>query len=187
MFKQVLVISLVAAGLSLSGCAGKSKKKTNTGAASGSSSGLSGYGAADGGVNGTGLDGGADGMAGAGGMGGVGGAGVDLASKRVIYFEYDSSSITAEGQTIVAAWGKYLAANPSARVRLEGNADERGTREYNVGLGENRGNAVQSALAAAGASGSQISVVSYGEERPAVPGHDESAYAQNRRVEIVQQ
>lgn len=184
MFKQILVISLVAAGLSLSGCASKSKKKANAGSASGSNSGLAGYGAADGGVNGTGLDGGADGM---GGAGGAGGAGVDLASKRVVYFEYDSSSLTAEGQTIVAAWAKYLAANPSARVRLEGNADERGTREYNVGLGENRGNAVQSALTAAGASANQLSVVSYGEERPAVPGHDESAYAQNRRVEIVQQ
>ncbi len=181
MFKKILVTSIVAAGLVVSGCASKGKKGApNPGAASGSAnSGLAGYGAGDSSLNGTGVDPNA--------AAGGGAAGADLASKHIVYFEYDSANLTSDGQGVAAAWAKYLAANPSARVRLEGNADERGTREYNVGLGENRGNAVQSAMTAAGASAGQISVVSYGEERPAAPGHDESAYSQNRRVEIVQQ
>ena len=87
---------------------------------------------------------------------------------------------------VVARFAQYLAKNPTAKLRLEGHADERGTREYNVGLGERRANAVQSALIAGGASATQISIVSYGEERAADPGHDESAWAKNRRVEIVQ-
>ncbi|HPN80425.1 OmpA family protein, partial [Dokdonella sp.] len=80
---------------------------------------------------------------------------------------------------------EYLRQFPNARVTLEGHADERGTREYNLGLGERRGNAVQSAISSAGASGGQLNVVSYGEERPVDRGHDESAWSKNRRVEIV--
>jgi peptidoglycan-associated lipoprotein len=104
---------------------------------------------------------------------------------RVIYFEFDSSEINSEGRNLAAGWAAYLAANPNARVRLEGHCDERGTREYNVGLGERRANAVLQALTARGASARQISVTSYGEERPVAAGHDESAWQQNRRVEIV--
>ena len=88
----------------------------------------------------------------------------------------------ADGQTGHAA---YLRQFPDARVRLEGNTDERGSREYNLGLGERRGNAVQSALSAAGASSSQLNVVSYGEERPVCRQHDEACWSKNRRVEIV--
>jgi len=79
----------------------------------------------------------------------------------------------------------YLKQFRGARVTLEGNADERGTREYNMGLGERRGNAVQSAVGAAGASSSQLNVVSYGEERPVCKDHSEGCWQKNRRVEIV--
>ncbi len=104
---------------------------------------------------------------------------------NTVYFAFDSSEINPEGLTVVEAFGKYLAANSGAKLRLEGHTDERGSREYNVGLGERRAVAVQSALVARGASPGQLSVISYGEERPADPGHTEEAWAKNRRVEIV--
>ncbi len=109
-----------------------------------------------------------------------------LPSIRTIYFEFDSSEISGDGQTVVDGWAAYLAANSSARVRLEGHCDERGTREYNVGLGERRANAVLQALTSRGVSSRQLSVTSYGEERPVASGHDEASWQQNRRVEIVQ-
>ena len=102
-----------------------------------------------------------------------------------MYFDFDSAEIKGEGTDIVAAHAKYLAANPATRVRLEGHTDERGSREYNIGLGERRAQAVRRALLLQGAADTQISTVSYGEERPAVAGHDETAWAKNRRVEIV--
>ena len=109
-----------------------------------------------------------------------------LPGGNVVYFEFDSSDLKPEGATLVEAWAQYLAANPGAKVRLEGHGDERGTREYNVGLGERRGNSVLQALTSRGVSERQISVSSFGEERPVAAGHDEAAWAQNRRVEIVQ-
>ena len=105
--------------------------------------------------------------------------------QRVIYFDLDRSEIKPEFQAQVACHAAYLRQFPEARVRLEGNADERGSREYNLGLGERRGNAVQSALSAAGASSSQLNVTSYGEERPVCRQHDESCWSKNRRVEII--
>jgi len=105
--------------------------------------------------------------------------------QRVIYFDLDRSEIKPEFQAQVACHAAYLRQFPESRVRLEGNADERGSREYNLGLGERRGNAVQSALSAAGASSSQLNVVSYGEERPVCRQHDESCWSKNRRVEII--
>lgn len=108
-------------------------------------------------------------------------------TNNIVYFDYDQSSIRSDYQSVVDAFARYLAANPSARVRLEGHADERGTTEYNIALGERRANAVQSALVAQGVSPSQTSVISYGEERPAVSGSSEEAYAQNRRVQIIRQ
>jgi len=112
--------------------------------------------------------------------------GAALPSANVLYFEFDSSELKPEGATLAEAWAQYLTANPSAKVRLEGHGDERGTREYNVGLGERRGNAVLQALTSRGVSERQISVSSFGEERPVAAGHDEAAWSQNRRVEIVQ-
>ena len=105
--------------------------------------------------------------------------------QRVVYFDFDQSTIRPEFQAAVACHAEYLKQFRGARVTLEGNADERGTREYNMGLGERRGNAVQSALGAAGASSSQLNVVSYGEERPVCKEHGEGCWQKNRRVEIV--
>ena len=105
--------------------------------------------------------------------------------QRVIYFDLDKTDIHSEFQAAIACHAAYLRQFPGARVTLEGNCDERGTREYNLGLGERRGNAVQSALSAAGASSGQLNVVSYGEERPVCREHGESCWQKNRRVEIV--
>lgn len=105
--------------------------------------------------------------------------------QRVVYFDFDQSTIRPEFQEIMACHAKYLQDRPSARVTLEGHADERGTREYNRGLGERRGNAVSDALSASGGSPSQLSVVSYGEERPMCMESAESCWSRNRRVEIV--
>ncbi len=105
--------------------------------------------------------------------------------QRVVYFDLDRTEIRSEFSAQISCHAEYLRQFPNARVSLEGNADERGTREYNLGLGERRGNAVQSALSSAGASMGQLNVVSYGEERPVDRGHDESAWSKNRRVEIV--
>ena len=104
---------------------------------------------------------------------------------RVIYFDFDQDALRPEFQAAMACHAKYLRDRPSARMTLEGNADERGSREYNVGLGERRGNAVSSALQANGGSGSQVTVVSYGEERPTCNESTEDCWAKNRRVEIV--
>ncbi|MDQ7730137.1 peptidoglycan-associated lipoprotein Pal [Halomonas sp. SpR8] len=101
---------------------------------------------------------------------------------RTIYFDYDRDTIKSEYESVVMAHARYLRANPNARVVLHGHTDERGTREYNMALGERRAGAVERFLNIQGVSPSQMSVVSYGEERPAVNGQGESAYAQNRRV-----
>jgi len=108
-----------------------------------------------------------------------------LLSKRVIYFDFDKSEVKSEYRAIVAAHASYVSAHSSARVTLEGHADERGTREYNLGLGERRGNAISGLLSIAGAMGTQLDTVSYGEERPVCRVSDENCWWQNRRVEIV--
>jgi peptidoglycan-associated lipoprotein len=106
----------------------------------------------------------------------------DLAT--VIYFDYDSSELRAEDTEIVANHAQQLGNNAGMSVRLEGHGDERGSREYNIGLGERRAQTVRRLLLIQGASASQVSTVSFGEERPAVEGSSEAAYSQNRRVEI---
>lgn len=103
----------------------------------------------------------------------------------IIYFDYDRAEIKPEFVAIVSAHAKYLNANANNKVRLEGHSDERGSREYNIGLGERRAQAVRRALMLQGVTEAQITTVSYGEERPAVQGSDEAAYAKNRRVELV--
>ena len=108
-----------------------------------------------------------------------------LLSRLVIYFEFDQSDIRSEFNDMLAAHGRYLASNPNTRMRLEGHADERGSREYNIGLGERRSQAVRRVLLLQGAAADQLSTVSFGEERPAMSGSDEEAWAMNRRVEIV--
>ena len=103
---------------------------------------------------------------------------------NILYFEYDSSELRAEDTDIVASHARELSMNPGMSVRLEGHADERGSREYNIGLGERRAQTVRRLLLIQGASASQVSTVSFGEERPAAEGSNEAAYSQNRRVEI---
>ena len=104
---------------------------------------------------------------------------------RTIYFEYDSADLREDALAIVREHGKYLSENPGRLVRLEGHTDERGTREYNLALGEERAKSVQEILVLEGASEEQIELVSFGEERPAIEGSDEESYELNRRVEIV--
>jgi len=105
--------------------------------------------------------------------------------QRTVYFDLDQDSVKPEFQAILACHAKYLQDRPESRVTLEGHADERGSREYNLGLGERRGNAVSGALQAAGGSAGQQTVVSFGEERPVDAASTEEAWAKNRRVEIV--
>jgi peptidoglycan-associated lipoprotein len=102
----------------------------------------------------------------------------------VFYFDFDVSEFMAADRDVLAIHGRNLAANSNRRIRLEGHADERGTREYNLALGERRANSIRDYLVVNGASMSQIETVSYGEERPANPGQTEAAYRLNRRVEI---
>ncbi len=102
----------------------------------------------------------------------------------VIYFDFDSSEVRAQDQDLVAGHAIALNDNSYANVRLEGHADERGSREYNIGLGERRAQAVRQMLMIQGVNASQIQTVSFGEERPEAMGSSESDYAQNRRVEI---
>lgn len=102
----------------------------------------------------------------------------------VIYFDYDQDQLRPEYAELVAKHADVLSGTGSVEVRLEGHADERGSREYNIGLGERRSQAVRNMLLAHGVPAGQLSTVSYGEERPAIAGNDEQSYAMNRRVEI---
>lgn len=104
---------------------------------------------------------------------------------KTIYFDYDSDQVRADYQDAVMAHGAYLAANPDVTVTIEGHADERGSREYNIALGERRANGVKRLLLTQGALESQIITISYGEERPAVTGSGESSWELNRRAEFV--
>ena len=169
--RRVIVVLLVAASLALGACAHKRPKPAPPEAPDASA------GAQGSGANTANAAAGAD-EEGAGPQAG-------LLATKVVYFDFDSSEIKGTGTDVVAAHAKYLTAHSDTRVRLEGHTDERGSREYNIGLGERRAQSVRRALLLQGAADAQISTVSYGEERPAVPGHDEAAWAKNRRVEIV--
>jgi peptidoglycan-associated lipoprotein len=104
---------------------------------------------------------------------------------RTFYFDFDSSEIKSADQESILAHGRYLAENANMTVSLDGHTDERGSREYNIGLGEQRAQAVRRMLLFQGATDRQVEVISYGEEKPVADGHDEMSYSQNRRVEIV--
>ncbi len=141
----------------------------------------------DKGVKKDGADGGAvvEGVdAGQGAQGDMFGAAGDLLIKKIVYFEFDSSTITAESRQIIEAHARKLASG-GGKVVLEGHADERGTREYNLALGEARANAVKSVMSALGVAPTTVQTISYGEERPVALEHDESAWHLNRRVEII--
>jgi peptidoglycan-associated lipoprotein len=107
-----------------------------------------------------------------------------ILAQRTIYFAFDSSDLSGEGTALIAAHAHYLVGHSNLHVRLEGSTDERGSREYNIGLGERRAQAVRRAMLLQGVAEMQLSTVSYGAERPAVDGHDEEAWAKNRRVVI---
>ena len=175
--KLMHVLAIAVLSLGLAACQKPTKPDeagtapADTGAAA-SSSGLGGDASAAGGTTGAALTPQQQALA-------------DLQQKSVVFFEYDSSEIRPEYVPVVAAHATYLVKYPTARVRLEGHTDERGSREYNIGLGERRAQTVRRALLAQGVAEAQITTVSYGEERPAVEGSDEAAYAQNRRVELV--
>ncbi|MEO8443592.1 MAG: peptidoglycan-associated lipoprotein Pal [Gammaproteobacteria bacterium] len=170
------VVALVTA------CAGPSKSTVDEAAAgAGQGSGAASSGVGDGGMGqGGSMDGRMDGQGGSA-LGGP----TASQENRIIYFAYDRFDIKPEYNAVLQAHAKYLSGNPAARVRLEGHADERGSREYNIGLGEKRAQAVRNILLLQGAVSDQITTVSFGEERPAVIGSDEEAWSLNRRVEIV--
>lgn len=109
----------------------------------------------------------------------------DGSSGNVIYFDYNSSQIRDESLPLITAAAEALAADATQQLRLEGHADERGTREYNLALGEQRAQSVRDLIMLQGVSGNQIDIVSYGEEKPAAVGSDETAWQQNRRVELI--
>lgn len=168
----LLVVTLVTA------CSGPSKSTIDDGTGSAAAGGASSTGVGEGGM---GQGGSMDGSAAGGALGGPGAS----QENRVIYFEFDRFDVKPEYNAVLQAHGRYLSANPTSRVRLEGHADERGSREYNIGLGEKRAQAVRNVLLLQGALADQIATVSFGEERPAVIGSDDEAWTLNRRVEIV--
>jgi peptidoglycan-associated lipoprotein len=174
--RKTAIVLLMATVMALAACGGKPKVRPGDSAGT----------AVDGssGPSTSGLDG-TGGSVGSSGANGASGPPGELGSQRVIYFEFDSSDIRSEFVDVIAAHGRFLAGNASIRVRLEGHSDERGTREYNIGLAERRAQAVKRALALQGVQEAQVATVSYGEERPAAAGSDENAYSKNRRVEIV--
>jgi peptidoglycan-associated lipoprotein len=116
---------------------------------------------------------------------GFNGEGTGPLARKIIYFDFDKSEIKPEYADIVTTAAHTLTSNPKLKMKLEGNTDERGTREYNIGLGERRAQAVRRALMLQGVAESQVTTVSFGAERPAAEGDDETAWSKNRRVEVV--
>ncbi len=181
LFKLALILIL---GVFLSACAGKKQQESvQVGEIGGGSIGGDSSmeetivgGVTDDDLLGVGLDGGP-----------VGVDDSDPLGKRTIYFDYNSATLTFEGDQVAQAHGQYLADNPEIFLTLEGHADERGTGEYNLALAEDRAKIVSQIFAAYGVSGDRVQLVSYGEERPVALGHDEAAYGLNRRVEIIYQ
>lgn len=107
-----------------------------------------------------------------------------ILAQRVIYFDYDSAAIRSEFRAVLDAHATFTKANPKAKLNLQGHADERGSRDYNVALGQRRAESVNKAMGLLGVNNGQMEAVSFGEEKPAVEGHDEAAWSKNRRVEL---
>jgi peptidoglycan-associated lipoprotein len=108
----------------------------------------------------------------------------NILSKRSVYFDFDAYAIKDDYKSLLEAHGKYLQANRNAHMTVEGNTDERGSREYNIALGQRRADAAKRMMMLSGATEAQIDTVSFGKEKPKNPGHDESAWAENRRDDI---
>ncbi len=115
----------------------------------------------------------------------AGGTGQKIAALPTIYFEYDSFSLNSSSKEALQMGAQWLKSNAAQKVQIEGHCDERGTTEYNLALGERRASSVRDYLSSQGVSASQLSTISYGEERPIAMGSDESAWAKNRRAEFV--
>jgi peptidoglycan-associated lipoprotein len=177
--RKILSLLLVSTLLALGACAHKPPKATAQNTA-----GQVGSGALANGAEANGAAAGAGAAAAAGTGEDVAGPQEGILAQRIIYFAFDSSDISGEGMALLTAHAHYLVSHPTMHVRLEGNTDERGSREYNIGLGERRAQAVRRAMLLQGVAEAQLSTVSYGAERPQVDGHDETAWAKNRRVVI---
>jgi peptidoglycan-associated lipoprotein len=108
----------------------------------------------------------------------------NILSKRSVFFEYDSNAVKDEYRGLVQAHSRYMTDKRDSKVRIEGNCDERGSREYNLALGQRRAEAVKKVMTVLGVPDSRIETISYGEEKPVATGHDEQAWAQNRRADI---
>ena len=111
----------------------------------------------------------------------------NILSKRSVYYDYDSSVVKDEYKPLVTAHARYLTQNKSARMTIQGNTDERGSREYNIALGQRRADSAKQMMLLLGAQEAQIETVSFGEEKPRAQGHDEAAFSENRRGDIVYQ
>ena len=108
-----------------------------------------------------------------------------MLAKRSVYFDFDSNAVKDEYRGVVQAHSKYMTADKrDARIKIEGNCDERGSREYNLALGQRRAESVKKVMTVLGVQDGRIETTSYGEEKPKAPGHDESAWAENRRADI---
>jgi len=180
-----LFVAAIAA-VFLAGCASQETQPEapidDKGAATASAGGATTSGVGGSGVGGTTASGGAVGT----------GAGAsplrdpaNILSKRSVYFDYDSFVVKDEFRPLVEAHARYLVANRGTRMIIQGNTDERGSREYNIALGQKRADAVKRTMTLLGAQEAQIETVSFGKEKPKNPGHDESAWAENRRADIV--
>jgi peptidoglycan-associated lipoprotein len=108
-----------------------------------------------------------------------------VSQKRSVYFDFDDTAFIGDDKAVIELQGNYLAKHPGVHVRVEGNTDERGSDEYNLALGQRRAQAVVSAMQLLGAKPEQMEAVSFGKEKPKATGHDEAAWAQNRRADIV--
>ena len=184
--KKVFLIALLA--LSVAACGERIKPDSDTtdsaaNNAEDTRSGATAGGINTGGIDGTALEGGKLVSYESGAINDVN----NVLYEKLVYFDFDSNSVGDDYIELVKHHGKYLSFNSNASVRLEGHADERGTREYNVALAERRAQAVKQLMLYEGATNDQISIISYGEEKPVAFGRDEESMSLNRRVEIVYQ
>ena len=173
---KFLVLPLIAASLLATGCATRKPATTAVGPVGPDTS-----------VNTTGLsdDAALNAQSLSGGSAlGVTAANKPFLAKRVVYFDFDSSDLSSDDYQTLDAHAQFLIANAKSRVALTGHTDERGTREYNMALGERRAKGVQSYLISKGVQATQLEAVSYGKEMPVNQGHNEAAWKENRRVEI---
>ncbi|MGC8518495.1 MAG: peptidoglycan-associated lipoprotein Pal [Steroidobacteraceae bacterium] len=173
--RRIVTVMVLAAALGLAACASKPVKPASSQTAT-AGSGAASQGAGSGANAGEGS---------LGNQSSVPGPQQGLLADRTIHFAFNSAVIRGHGIEVVAAHAKYLADHANARVRLEGNTDDRGSPEYNIGLGMRRAESVRQAMLLQGVSPNQITVVSYGEERPVDPANNPVAWAKNRRVDIV--